>query len=190
MRFAVAVSPIILGALTAAAVGVSIVGTIVSTSAQVNAANYQAQVADRNAQIMQENANRAIFRSQQEQLDQDRKAAYAYGALTASQSASGLSLGGASFMLSRKNARQLGRIDALNVRQAGQLEAYNYLTQSEDSAKAAGFARDQANSSLLAGFLEGAGSLIGGAGSIYSKGYFSPTVGSAWRGGWGSGALA
>lgn len=184
------IAPAALAALAIVGTVASVAGIAVQTSAAVNAANYQAQVAERNKAIQLDNANRAIARSQQEQEDQDRKNAFLYGQQTAVQAASGLKLGGRSFLLTRKSARELGRLDSLNVRQAGELEAYNYKVLSEDSAAAAGFARSQANSSLLEGFLSAGSSIIGGAGKVSTLGFGAPKIGSSFRGGWGSSAFA
>jgi len=183
----VAVSPVL---LTLASVGIGLAGTVISTSAQINASNYQAQIARQNQQIMQDNANRAIARSQELQQDQDRKSAYLYGEQVASQSASGLSLGGKSFILSRKSARELGRLDALNVRQAGEIEAHNYLVAANDQGAQATFEQQAQGNDLLSGFINGAGSLVGGAGKLGSEGFFSGG-GPAFRPGtWGSAAFA
>lgn len=165
-----AVSPVL---LTLLSVGVGVAGVVVQTSAAVQAANYQAEIAKRNSIIQEENAKRAIDRSQQEQIDQDRKTAFFLGQQVATQSASGLKLGGKSFMLTRKSSRELGRMDALNVRQAGDLEAYNFRVMSEDSAAAAQFARQQASSSLLEGAFGVGSSLIGGAGKLYDQGFLN-----------------
>ena len=49
------------------------------------------------------------------------------------------------------------------MRQAGDLTAYNYKQQSEDSSAAAAFAQQQAGTDLVAGFLNVGSTLIGGA---------------------------
>lgn len=164
------IAPALTAALLIAGTVASVAGIAISTSANVNAANYQAQIADRNAKINADNANRAIARSQQEQADQDRRTSLYLGTQLAEQAASGLKIGGRSFMLTRKSARELGRMDALNVRQAGEVEAQNYRVASSDSAQAADFSRSQANSSLLEGFFNAGSSIIGGATGIAKSG--------------------
>lgn len=172
------VAPALLGALAIAGTVASVAGIAIQTSAAVNASNYQAQVAERNKAIQLENADRSIARAQQEQEDTDRKSAFLYGQQTAVQAASGLKLGGRSFLLTRKSSRELGRLDAENVRQAGELEAYNYRVLSADSGQAADFARGQANSSLLEGFLNAGSTIIGGAGKINQLGLGGPRISS------------
>jgi len=163
-----AVSAALLPTLSLVATGIGVAGSVIGTFANVQSANYQAMIAERNKKIQLENADRAIARSQQEQYMQDRQAAYMLGQQEAQQGASGLKVGGRSFMLTRRASRELARLDALNIRQAGQLEAYNYRVASEDSAAAASFARSQAMFSLLGGFLDAGTSLIGGIGN-YNK---------------------
>lgn len=184
------IAPALLTGLAIAGTVASVAGIAIQTSAAVNASNYQAQIADRNKAIQLQNADRAIARSQQEQEDTDRKNAFLYGQQVATQAASGLKLGGRSFMLTRKSARELGRLDSENVRQAGELEAYNYKVMSQDSGEAAGFARSQANSSLLEGFFNAGSTIIGGAGKLNDAGAFTPKIGAAYKpGGWGNSAF-
>lgn len=168
-----AVSPAL---LTLISVGVGLAGTAVSTFSQISAANYQAQIAERNKEIMLENAKRAITASQQAQVEQDRKSAFLLGQQEAAQSASGLSLGGRSQMLTRKAARELARMDALNVRQAGEIEAYNFRVMAEDAASKAQFLKNSTGSLLLEGFLGGGATIIGGAGKLYDQGFLNPSA--------------
>jgi hypothetical protein len=138
-------------------------GTIMGGMAQKNASDYQAQVARMNAQIAQENANRAIERSQIEQQDQDRLTQAQIGTQEALQGASGLSLSGGSQILTRKGAAELGRRDALNVRQAGEMEAYTYKTQAVNQEAGARLAKAQGSSALLGSWISAGGSLLSSA---------------------------
>lgn len=149
--------------LLIASTAVGVVGGIVQTSAAINASNYQASVAQRQAEISQDNAVRAEQAAQVEQQQQDEQTKAALGSILATQGASGLSVSGKSQLLTRKTAATLGRQDALNVRQAGDLAAYNYKQQSLDSSAAAEFAHQQASEDLLAGFLDAGSTILGGA---------------------------
>lgn len=188
---AAVLSTIAIGA-TVASAGLGVVSAISTANANSQAASYQAQIAKNNAAIQQQNADRAIQVAQQNQQQQDLKSAYLYGQQVATQSASGLSLGGSSFVLTRRSSREIGRLDAENIRQAGDVDAYNYKTLSDQSEQAATFYDSEASNDQLEGYLGAASSIIGGAGKIAGQVSFqSPTIGSAWvPGGWGSSALA
>jgi hypothetical protein len=162
MAFAPAVIAALPTILTVASTAIGVVGVLSSASANAQAMNYQAMVAERQEEINKQNADRAIATSQQQQAEQDDQTRALLGEQIAAQSASGLRLGGGSAMLTRKSARELGRLDALNIRQAGEVEAYNWKVGAQDAALAAGFSKMQANNSLTEGFLTGAGTLIGG----------------------------
>lgn len=160
--------------MTIAAIGTAIgVGASLFQGVQgYTAGQYRARVADMNRKIAEENANRSINRSQIEAQEQDVMTLAMLGEQTAAQASSGISLGSRSFGQVRQNARLLGRLDALNVRQAGEVEAYNYRTDAENFRAEAGAARMDATSSLIGGFLNAGSSLIGGAGKTGSKSLF------------------
>lgn len=143
---------------TAAAIG----GTIISTSAAMQANKYQQQVLARQAAQMEENAGRATQAAQVNQQQQDMQTRALIGEQVAAQSASGLKLGGKSQMLTRKAARELGRMDALNIRQAGDVEAYNFRMIAQDKFDELKFTKGQAGSILLSGFLDAASAGITG----------------------------
>lgn len=143
-----------------------VLGSVVSTISGIGEAQYRASVADMNAQIARENANRAIERSQVEQQDQDAKSLALLGEQEAVQSASGLSLTGKSFVLTRKSARELARRDALNVIQGGQIEAYNYKVEAANQEAQAGADRAAGTAGLLEGFLGATKSLVGMSSSL------------------------
>lgn len=129
-------------------------------------ASYQAKVAEMNQEIANDNAKRALERVQVEQQDQDAITLAMLGEQEAQQAASGLSFGSGSFRLARKSAQELGRKDALNIRQAGELEAHDYRTQAANFGAQAGLAKASATNSLLGGFLGGVTSLVSGASKV------------------------
>jgi len=124
------------------------------------AANYQAEVAKMNEEVAKENALRAIERAQVEQQTQDDLTAAMLGEQESVQSASGLSLTSPSAIRTRAAARRLGRMDALNVRQAGEIEKYNYLVQASNFGAEAKMAQLEGVGNLLSGFLGAGQSLI------------------------------
>lgn len=141
-------------------------GAVYSGIAAKNAADYQSAVARQNANIAEENARRVVERSQIKQQDQDMQSMAELGTQEAIQAASGLSITGGSQMLSRKAAAELGRRDALNVRQDGELESYNFKTQAVNQRAEAQLAKMKGQSSLIGGYLQGAGGLLSGLATV------------------------
>ena len=142
--------------LTIASIGIGIAGAAASTSATINANNYQAQVAERNRQLNELNATRAEQAGQQAQIQQDDQTRALLGEQLAEQGASGLSLNSKSSMLTRKTARMLGRLDSINVRQAADVEAFNFRMAAEDNYNQIQYLNSANNSALLTGFLDAA----------------------------------
>lgn len=149
--------------IAAAGIALGFASTLFQGFTAYQSASYQAAVAEMNAEIANENAKRALERSQVEQQDQDAITLAMLGEQQAGQAASGLAFGSRSFRLQRKSAQELGRKDALNIRQAGEIEAYNYRTDAANYQAQAGIAKASGVNSLLGSFLYGAGSLVSGA---------------------------
>lgn len=175
MAFLAAV-PAALGSVFGGGFGtvLSAAGTILSGVSAYSAAQYQKRVGEMNAKIAEQNAQRAISRSQVEQEEQDDQTRALLGQQLAAQSASGLDIGGRSQILTRKAARELGRKDALNVRQAGDIEAYNYKVDAVNQRASAQLAGQQGMGSLLSGFIGAGQSLMGGARSTAKSNRFDP----------------
>lgn len=166
---------------------IATIGTVLGVGASLfegfqgyQAGQYRAKVAEFNQDIAKQNADRAIERSQVEQQDQDAITLAALGEQLASQGASGLAITGRSNTALRKNAATLGRLDALRIRQGGQLEAYNYNVDAANFGAEAGAARSSGAGSLVSGFLNAGTSLIGGAGKVKNPArYTTPEAYSA-----------
>ena len=149
------------------------VGALVTGVATFSAAANNAAIQEMNAEIANDNAKRAIDRSAVEQQESDFRTRAMLGEQLAQQSASGVDIGVGSPKYTRIAARELGRLDALNIRQAGELEAYNYRTQATNfQANAAGM-RAEGAFGLLSSFLN-AGSVITNAKPTARKNYFDP----------------
>ena len=166
MAFVTAAAAALPTILTIGATALGVVSTLAAADSQRQASNYQAMIADRQAKINEENAVRAQIASQQQQQENDNRTRALLGEQIAAQSASGLRLGGRSQMLTRKAAREIGRLDSLNIRHAGELEAYNWRVGAEDAAQSAAFARSTANNAMLEGFLGAAGVGLSGLSKI------------------------
>ena len=143
--------------------GASLLGTGISTIAGIQQAKFQAQIAKRSAEISRLNAERAVERSQIEAQDQDRLAAAVIGdVISNEQAGSGLSLRSGSFTKKRASLRQLARLDTLRIRQAGDIEAFNFLQEAATGRAEAKAFKRKAKFTAIAGVLKGI-STIGGS---------------------------
>lgn len=150
-------------ASTALATALTVGATAYTGYSAYQQGNYQAQVASMNAKLAEENASRARYTAQTEQFEQDQNTAAYMGALEAEQGSSGLSVGSGSSIRTRRSAARLGRIDALKIRQAGDLDAYNSNVQAANFKAQSGASKADAKSGLVGSFLSAGGSLIGAA---------------------------
>lgn len=144
----------------------SAAGTVASGVSALAAGNYQKQVADMNASIAKQNAARAEERGQIVQQETDNRTAAFIGQQEAAQSASGISLGSRSAIATRRTARQLGRLDALNVRQGADVEAYNYQVDAVNQKAQGQMAQNAGVGTLIGSFFKAGGSLVGGSNSV------------------------
>ena len=156
-------------ALPVIAVGITAASAVFAGYTSYKAGQYQSAIATQNANIAKENAKRAQHTAQVEQQQQDMVARAMLGEQLAEQGASGFSVGSPTSVLARKSARELARKDALNVRNAGEMEAHNYLAQAANFQMNAAGSRSAGFNALLGGFLEGAGSMASGTAKIRNR---------------------
>lgn len=146
--------------------------SIVSGVTGMMQAQYQAAVADMNAKVAKENAERAVERSRIEGEDNDMQTKALLAEQEVAQAASGVSLSGKSQIQTRASARKLGWRDTANIIHAGRVEEYNYLVQKANFDAEKKAAKISGMSSLVGGFLGAAGnlpsSMIGGSTSVAS----------------------
>lgn len=165
-------------ALPIAAVGITAASSVFAGFTAFRAGQYQSAIAGMNEKIAKDNATRAKHTAQVQQQDQDMVARAMLGEQLAEQGASGFTVGSASFRNARKSAKELARKDALNIRQAGEMEANNYLTQAANFNLQGQGMRSSAWGSLLGGFLEGAGSLASGTAKIRNRSRYDNYAGA------------
>ena len=135
---------------------------LVSGAAGLIGAIRAKQTADINAEIADDNAKRSIHRSEVEQQESDMMTLGKLGEQEAAQSASGLAVTSRSNVLTRVAARKLGRLDALNIRQAGELEAHNFRVEGMNARLQGKAALAEGVGGLIGSFFKAGGSLIGG----------------------------
>lgn len=145
------------------------IGPILSGVIGFAQAQYQAQVAEMNQEVAQDNAGRAIQRSQVNEQDNDAQSLAMFGEQDAAMAASGLSINSDTNRRIRRSSRILGRRDTLNIRQDAEIEKYNHLVQAENFKAEAGSAKLGGFGTLLGGFIQGGGSLLGSG--TYGTGY-------------------
>lgn len=107
----------------------AIAGTAIEGVGGFMQSRYQAQVAKNNARIAEENAQRANYANQIEQMRSDREFRAEKGALLASQAASGLDVLGRSQMASRQNLDRIRDEQATDIRMQGFYDVQNLLQE-------------------------------------------------------------
>lgn len=138
-------------------------GSIYSGYSAMQQANTQAKFDQYNAAIADQNATRAIEVAQINQQTSDNEAAALIGEQLAAQSASGLTLNSRSAILARKGQAELNRKDALNIRQAGELQRFNYESEAASLRAQAKASRASGRSAFIASLFNAGGTLIGSA---------------------------
>jgi hypothetical protein len=149
-------------AVAAVSIISSVAGFAMQGYSQSQMANYQAQVARNNQIIAQQNANIALQQGQQAEETQRIKTGRMIGALEAQQGASGVELGTGSPLNVEKSAAETGELDALTIRYNANLQARNYMYQSQMLGAQAGLYSSEADWAVM-------NSILGGASSVSSK---------------------
>ncbi|MCA9339473.1 MAG: hypothetical protein KDA17_01015 [Candidatus Saccharibacteria bacterium] len=133
----------------------------------------QAAMYRMNAQIETQNAKRAVEYAALDAQEADFQARARIGEAIAAQASSGVSVETGSPLAVRQTARRLSRLDALNIKQSGELKAYNHRVAAANYNAQAQVAEVQGAGQLLGGFLSAAGS-IAGAPSTPQKQTYNP----------------
>lgn len=157
-------------ALLVGSLATTLVGGAVQTIGAIQQSKYQAAVANMNARIEEQNAQRAVERAGIEAQNQDRINAGILGEQISEQSGSGLSARSGSFALGRKSARELARLDTLNVAQQGFLDAFNARTRAANFRAEASAAKASGRNALISGAIDTVGSLASGLATPTSGG--------------------
>jgi hypothetical protein len=157
--------PLALASMSAAT-AVTTASAVVGGIAAISSARYQSQVAQNNATIATQNAERTRFETQVANQEQDQAAKADIGQLLASGGASGLALGVGSMGLRRKSAEQLAARDRAYTDYAGATRAAGFEQQSNDFTASASAARSEGIFGALGAGLDIGGSLISGASTV------------------------
>ena len=152
---------------------ISAVGTIAGGIAQSNALKYQAQVAQNNAIIANQNAQYAIEAGQQKAAAQSLKEAEVGGAIKAAQAANNVDVNTGSNKEVQISQRMLGKLNTETQLSNAQLTAYGYRSQATNYQAQSQLYAYEAPQAETAGFLGGAGQIFGAASKWYSPGAFT-----------------
>lgn len=159
-----------LAPLTGAAAGAGGLGTILQLSGTImgalgsmQAANYQSALAERQAAMMEQQANDVRQAGQVNQQERDVEAAAIIGRERGRQAGSGFEGGSTSFRRRNRSASILARRDALRIRQDAEREAIGLENQAQGARATASNYKRAGRFSLLEGVFGGATDLVNGA---------------------------
>jgi hypothetical protein len=152
-----------------AGTGISAIGAMQQGAAAESAASYNAQVAENNRIIAEQNAEYAVRAGQAKAEQESLKGRAALGKIRARQGASGVTVGSPSFVDVEEGAREANVLDVANVIQNAQLEAYGYKSKATNYGAEAELSRMKGAAAGKAGKVSALGTLLSGAGSIGSK---------------------
>ena len=154
---------------------ISAAGAIQQANAQADAANYQAKVQENNAKIAEFKARDAVVRGNEEQKKQRQHTAQVAAKQRAAQAANGIDTTYGSALDAAIDTAMLGELDALTVQSNSYREAYDHKIDATNERAGAELSRMEARNAKKAGFLNAAGTLVGGFGKAYGQ-YKSSTA--------------
>jgi hypothetical protein len=156
----------------AAGIGGSILGAVGAHNegqAAKDQARYKAAVANNNAILAERSAQMATEVGDIRASNESLHTAATIGSIKAAQAASGLDVNVGTTVDVRESAADLGRLDALTIRYAGQKDAYNARTQADSYRAQAGLDLMAGKTAAAAGDLKAFTSILGGASSVGDK---------------------
>lgn len=183
-------------ALAIAGVAGTIAGTGFSAVSAIQQGDYQAAVAQRNAQIAMANAGNALQAGAQQEQQQLFKTAGVVSAARAAQGSSGLDVNSGSGVNVRASSDALGVLGGAEIRSNAARAAYGDETQSVALTDTANADKVAGENAAFGDVLSGVGKLGGLAGQLYASGALpgqgSPDIsggniaGAGSPAGWGS----
>ncbi len=161
--------------------GVSAVSTVVGGIAAGNAASYQAQVAENNAQVERQNATYATAAGTQAAEASSVKGAAQLGEIKTAQAASGIDVNTGSAVDVQAGQRGTNKLDTQNTLQNALLQGYGYRVQAQADESQAALDQATAEEAPIGAALGATGTLLSNASSLSTKwgaGSTTPTPGS------------
>jgi len=163
--------------LTIASTAVGAFGAIQQGNAQAEASRYNGKVADMNAEMSRRRAKDAQERGAREEQQKRQQIAGLKGQQIAAMAANGVDLTFGSPLDTIADTAMLGELDALTIRKNAGREAYDHEVAAVNGKADANLSRMNADASQTAGYLNAAGTLLGGASKAYSD-FKRPTIGA------------
>jgi hypothetical protein len=151
---------------------ISAVGSIAGGMAQANALNYQAQVAQNNAIIAQQNANYAIEAGQAKTAKVDMQEAEVGGQIKAAEAAGNVDVNTGSNKQVQISQRQLGKLNTEQELANAQLVEYGYLSHKMNFEAQSKLYSYEAKTAETGGYLGALGSITGSASKWFNPGSF------------------
>lgn len=156
-------------ALMVASAAVAAVGAVSSGIASKNAADYQAQVANNNAIVAQQNAEYALKAGSAQAENQSRKGAANLGRIKTAIAAGGVDVNSGSALDTQVGQRETNQLDTETVLNNAQLQAYGYRTQQTNFESEAKLDTMKGEAAETSGYLKAGGDLLSSASSIGGK---------------------
>ncbi len=159
-----------------ASLGASVLGTAVGAygqyqagQAQAGQARYQAQVAENNRVISEQQARDAEMRGQLAENERRRQTGALIGRQRTALAANGVLVDDGSALDITSDTAALGEVDALTLRANAAREAYGYRAQGNNFGAEAGLQRARASSAATAGAVGAGATLLSGAGTVADR---------------------
>lgn len=165
MAFLAAAAPFLGIAGAAVSAGGSLLGGI----AAGNAASYQAQVAENNAKIAQQNATYALQAGEAKQEQTGLRAAEEGGAIKTALAANNTDVNTGSALDVEQGQREKGQLERETVANNAELQAYGYRSQATGFEAQAGLDEATASEAPIGGALNAAGGLLSSSSAIGFK---------------------
>lgn len=160
----------------AAGGGLGILGSIMGGNAKRDELNYQAGVADINAQIAQQNSDYAMQSGGQQSVALGIKQSQGQARIRNAQAASGLDVNSGSNKEVQDSQRLVDQMDADTLRANTARTAYGYQVQKAGAKQSAQLLRMGAENAETAGYIGAASSFVSATSSVadkWSKGFQS-----------------
>jgi len=147
----------------------SVGGTVAGVVAERRAANFQASVAARNAQMLENNAADTREAGQINQQERDLESAAILAEDQTRMAGSGFALNSTSFNRRSRAGRILARRDALRIRQDADRDAISLENQADGERATGQSAKRAGRNALVAGLFDVGSGLIDGATKVNER---------------------
>lgn len=163
--------------LTLGSTIIGAVGQVQQANAASAAAEYNAQVAEMNAEISEKRAKSVIEAGANEEQMKRQEVQRILGQQQAGLAANGVDLTFGSPLDTIVDTAVLGELDALTIRTNTYREAYNSRVDAVNQRAGAELHRYEAKTTKQGGYLAAMGTILGGAGQAYQQ-WSQPRTGS------------